>query len=450
MSVRNVHFRKTNAGVVVEGMARPGETVTTENLSAAPFAPSSFRDTFSSTTAGNDGRFRVEVPLAMTGDKVALQLGEQKSIFAIQLDQAQSVDGRRAEVGHQGLRLAPDATGGYRFLQVRRSARLGEPGAELAFVNQRTGTRASFVLGPTGELPASARLTGQPGDSFTLHVTDGAHRQYFDDGSWGTLTIPVPPDENGVQRPVATPGETVLLSGPLFDGAPDFRDPEQGRLGDCYLVATLSGLAAAQPERLRECIRDNADGTVTVSFRRYDAAQARYVPHDVTIDRMVPAERGSLRFGRDDDRSLPDRAESWFPLLEKAYAAWKGSYDAVECGYPYEVFEALLGTEGEHVDTRGIAADRLYRRLDKAMAENAVVLAWTGGETTSRRFTNSGLYGDHAYTVLNVYEEAGVQRVMLRNPWGRGEPGGHGADDGVFSMPMEAFMNFFVGVGVAT
>ena len=67
----------------------------------------------------------------------------------------------------------------------------------------------------------------------------------------------------------------------------------------------------------------------------------------------------------------------------------------------------------------------------------------------TRAFTNSGLYGDHAYTLLAVEERNGERGVVVRNPWGRGEPRADARDDGIFWMPMKQFQQYFVGVGAA-
>ena len=50
-------------------------------------------------------------------------------------------------------------------------------------------------------------------------------------------------------------------------------------------------------------------------------------------------------------------------------------------------------------------------------------------------FANTGVYGDHTYTVLDAYEKNGVKYVKVRNPWGESEPPGRFAAE----QPFEGF-----------
>ena len=52
----------------------------------------------------------------------------------------------------------------------------------------------------------------------------------------------------------------------LFPHEPSMNDIEQRALGDCYLQAGISALVMNHPEKLKEGMRDNGDGTVTVRF----------------------------------------------------------------------------------------------------------------------------------------------------------------------------------------
>lgn len=453
MSLKKLTFAPVSNQVLLTGTTAPGATVRAENLSAAPFGPSNQKDIYASTTADAQGRFSLPVPLAEQGDKVRVTVEGQPGapqasrILGVRLQQAALVDGRRAEVGHQGLRLVADGQGGYAFENVRKNRKLGEPGVAFELRNTRSGEVTAFRLDARGQLPERARVQGQPGDLLTLHVTDGRHNAYMGADGWGSFILP----KDGQPAPTRDLHGATLAAytGPLFVDGVDARDAVQGQVGDCYLVASAAALAHAQPDALRKLFRENADGTVTVTFRAWDEAQAAYKEVPVTVDRALPQRWGKPAYGADDGTTAPAAMETWFAVLEKAYATWKGGYEAMSCGYPYEIFEALLGTEGVHVDTRGMDEAALQKALGSMVENKQALVCWTGGEAAGRAFTNSGLYGDHAYTLLGVEARNGQDGVVLRNPWGRGEPRADARDDGVFWMPMAQFKQYFVGVGGA-
>lgn len=53
---------------------------------------------------------------------------------------------------------------------------------------------------------------------------------------------------------------------PLFPHEPSMNDVKQAALGDCYLQAAVSTLVMNDPQKLKETMVDNGDGTVTVRF----------------------------------------------------------------------------------------------------------------------------------------------------------------------------------------
>lgn len=51
---------------------------------------------------------------------------------------------------------------------------------------------------------------------------------------------------------------------PLFPHEPTLNDIQQGGVGDCYFQAAMADMVVSEPEKLKECMRDNGDGTITV------------------------------------------------------------------------------------------------------------------------------------------------------------------------------------------
>ncbi|MBL8957112.1 MAG: hypothetical protein JNK82_40440 [Myxococcaceae bacterium] len=219
-------------------------------------------------------------------------------------------------------------------------------------------------------------------------------------------------------------------------------DPIQGGLGDCYLVSGLSALANVRPDVLRDAIRQNPDGTFTVRFYK-DSFLGLFgkskKPVYVTVDGTLPTKDGSKpRYARGRDVQ-----ELWPAIVEKAYAKLDGGYDKVaKGGSPATLWQALTGRSGSMQLTAFKSGSRLFDDMKNALAEKRPVAASTNPVAT-KKYQDSGLSGKHVYAVLAVYERGGEKYVRMRNPWGYGEPGSDGRDDGVFELTIDAFKKKF-------
>lgn len=193
--------------------------------------------------------------------------------------------------------------------------------------------------------------------------------------------------------------EEIRRNMPLFPHTPSSFDVVQGRTGDCYYVSVLAAIADKNPERIREMMKDNGNGTVTVRF--FQKVDDHMEPFYVTVDKVVSRTqaRGSIwvstmeralavsgmmvsnRYDRKADmRPVPagindvlkhaeDRAAfSRDPENKKKYpwlfaknpdraSFWKPDLDQIRGGKESDVFEMLLGDDAivENMDMRGLA-----------------------------------------------------------------------------------------------
>ena len=72
--------------------------------------------------------------------------------------------------------------------------------------------------------------------------------------------------------------------------------------------------------------------------------------------------------------------------------------------------------------------------------------AGTWGASEASRYRGTGVYANHAYSILGVEEQGGRRLVTLRNPWGAGSAlqGRIGPIDvGVFQMKVEDFCRLY-------
>lgn len=204
----------------------------------------------------------------------------------------------------------------------------------------------------------------------------------------------------------------------------------QGRIGDCYFMASLSAVAESNPSFLRESIRLNRDGTFTVRF--FNKGKPVYVK----VDSDIPQDQS----GRPIYGASADKGELWVSIMEKGYAKLNNGYNKIGNGGQMEpALETITGVKSK-TDTLSKPA-ALYAQLSQALAVGCAVTAGTRNGEPSK-----GIVPTHAYTVLRVFEKDGQKQVTLRNPWGFYEWSGKGADslnNGTFSMPLEDFQKSF-------
>jgi hypothetical protein len=339
-------------------------------------------------------------------------------------------------------RSSPDGT-----ISIRSASRelpFTEPFATVRFANTRTGEWVDVKMGDFATLTTPVVLRGQPGDAISIAVSDGGGNTDLSFVS-GTLTAPGFPPRGLVDdpRPVATdrlgPPE-LHADGDLFVDGASGRDPKQGQLGNCYVPAALAAIAHASPSAIEELITPNGDGTFTVRF--FDAQTL--TPHEVVVDRDLYGSYGAPLYGGATAVDARGNPETWFSLVEKAYATWKGGYDVVAAGGSVGQLQTeVLGRPNVEHWLSGASADDVFAKLQAGEAQHRAMAAGTYGTGDAARYTNSGLYAHHAYSVLGVKEEHGQRLVTLRNPWASGEPRGDGLDDGVFDLPLGDFLQLF-------
>lgn len=217
------------------------------------------------------------------------------------------------------------------------------------------------------------------------------------------------------------------------DGADiDPNDVHQGNLGDCYLMASMAAIAQQNPDAIRRMIRDNGDGTYTVTLYRNSQPlrfwQPEYEPVEVTVTPEFPTVDGDPIFAQPGDGSGAQQ-ELWTLLVEKAYAQQRGGYQNAESGWGHMALGTLTGVESEWYAPSSMSVHELASQFDQGHAITVSSLADlsvdVGGETVwdipdasdvHPLFQSDVLFERHEYYVTGVNPEAGT--VSIRNPWG--------------------------------
>lgn len=222
---------------------------------------------------------------------------------------------------------------------------------------------------------------------------------------------------------------------------------KQGLIGNCYFEAGLAALAKSNPEAIKNMIKDNKDGSYTVTFPG--------APNEpITVKAPTEAELGL--FNNSGKNGL------WATVMEKAYGqyrdnhAWIGSYTPQEAadggGQPRKVLELLTGKDGKTLDIDTskpdqAAAAKLLTEAFSTVPPKAVTatssMEWKGffsGGWNTEGNTADGFIRNHAFTITGFKPDGkGGGEVTIRNPWG----GADGTTRGNITVPLEVFLKNF-------
>ena len=233
---------------------------------------------------------------------------------------------------------------------------------------------------------------------------------------------PDPTNEYAPNAAYAAVAGTVAVKGEGDAHEIDPNDVEQGSLGDCYFVAQLAAQAKTNPGRIKDLIKDNGNGTFTVTLHLKDAAQPwKRVATPIVVDGQFPQKDGGVAYAKPGDRGSTG-PELWVMLIEKAFAKHSGSYELIRGSKTKDgdVFGMMSGTNSGSISL-GMGADILLQRLSAALANGQAVSFGAKSKTTAdealqNEAKTAGVVLNHAYSLLGV--DAKQRTVDLRNPWG--------------------------------
>jgi hypothetical protein len=454
------------------GTAKAGATIEAINISAAPGGRLHMDDTMVIGKADASGHFDAA---KLTGDQVMREGdlirmrarnadGTTTGWVTVEAHGIEAKDTRNAVVALFRIGLTDAGNGTVGVANINEGRQISEPGAKLQFTNARTNEKTVVTITDQGTFPTGFSLKGKAGDSFSVAATDGKNNTTFATAV-GNIAVPggtgpagdLIPDPTLHKDELDSAGkpkfEKVRYTGPLFVDGVSSDDVQQGQLGDCYFPATMAAIAKANPEAIQKLIKDNGDGTYTVTFHQKDWSTGKFKDVPVKVDGdLYSRSYGGPLYGHSSNSSDATKMELWFPLVEKAYAQWKGnSYNNIGNGGAVgDVIEDTMGIDTDQSSISAANKEALWTTITRTVDAHKPLGAGTYGDDQEAKYTNTGIYADHAYSILG-YEKSGTDRyVVLRNPWGESEPAGNGANDGVFKLKLEDFTKLYQTMYFAT
>ncbi|MDO5331181.1 MAG: C2 family cysteine protease [Bacillota bacterium] len=265
-------------------------------------------------------------------------------------------------------------------------------------------------------------------------------------------------------------GKWTKTDDELFPHEPSPNDIKQGvGVQDCFILSSLSYLAHKDPEKIKEAMKDNGDGTVTVRFyksvnftlkEQEKGDRSHREPVYVTVNKTVNKLAGSM--------NIYASSSLWVQMLEKAYIAYIHqvgvdgddkdlSYSSINTGLADRFLQSFEGRnyiEGNHdfgayaydnkkeingdlfeVDSKGQPLhneygqpgnkyfDReelLYSILKQSVnIDGSPVVVFSSGdkENNAKYALNNGVRVRHDYAVLGVFEKNGKKYVQVKDPY---------------------------------
>ena len=205
----------------------------------------------------------------------------------------------------------------------------------------------------------------------------------------------------------------------LFEGKIEFKDVEQGSLGDCYFLSSITALTE-YPYLIKEKFRTrqfNEEGYYEIIFFIDGEWQI------VFLDDYFPYDPKKNRFAF----SKPHNNELWAILLEKAWAKLNGGYSNIIGGIVSEPISSLTGFPTEYLSHKQLEEDEIYEKIEVGCKEGNIMSSASKGND---EIEGRGLVRSHAYTLISAkkWEERNLYLLKLRNPWGEGEWNGKWSD----------------------
>ncbi len=221
---------------------------------------------------------------------------------------------------------------------------------------------------------------------------------------------------------------TPFVQGDGDTHAVEISDIQQGDYGDCFFMSSMGAIAREHPEFIKNMIRDNGDGTYTVTF--YDPICATplgpciYKKHEITVDGKFPKGLADPT-----DAKADGTQEAWTLILEKAYLQWQRENGTdpltglplLDLPSPSIAMSVMTGKDCFNIPSELMTIDDLNRRFQNGDAITAGSSGTFVPDRPPEYFGETALPGQeikegHVFFVTGVDPVSNT--VTVQNPWG--------------------------------
>ncbi len=210
---------------------------------------------------------------------------------------------------------------------------------------------------------------------------------------------------------------------PLFV---DVNDVEQGEVPNCYLLANMVALAKTNPDEMTKYIRPKEKGVyeVTIYVNSQPNAQINQgsrTPVTLTVDDILPPSNyGKSAFAQQGQVNVFGEVALWLMLIEKAYAIYKGTYDASLWNRPEEAISQLTSNSSDTYSTDKFSDRQIANIINTALVKSLSVTTATASmsENAKERAANinRGITERTTYNIKKV--DPSSLTISLQSSWG--------------------------------
>jgi hypothetical protein len=201
----------------------------------------------------------------------------------------------------------------------------------------------------------------------------------------------------------------------------DINDVRQGALGDCYFMAILASIARVKPDFIKNMVKDNGDGTFTVTFHTHQGVSGLFGSRSnqsVIVDNTFWTDgKGNPQYSKKGDTSSTGSPELWVMVIEKAWAKLNGDYASIEGGkVGGDPWATATGNTPTQLAPGDLSDVELTKKIEDAFTSKQPVIfhSITGDGDAGKKLAKNGVIGNHEYA-LNA---ASGGKFTLYNPWG--------------------------------